>query len=111
MQISKFKLIVTIIDNGHSDTVTEALLKTGAEQYTIYQGRGSGIHENFKLLSVTIEPAKDIVLSLVPENISESVVQEIEKSFKNNVPGKGVVFVLDVESAKFVLEKGLSTRK
>lgn len=93
----RFNLIVTIINKGNSETVVEATKKAGAEGGTIIFGRGTGIHEHAKLLSIQIEPEKEIVLTLVPDELTDSVLQAIEEDAEINKPGKGIAFVLDVE--------------
>lgn len=92
-----FDLIVTIVNKGHCSKVLEATLEAGAEGGTVISGRGSGIHEKATLLSFTIEPEKDILLTLVPESLTEKVLESIVKAADLNEPGKGVAFVLDVE--------------
>jgi nitrogen regulatory protein PII len=96
-QETEFSLIVSIVNKGHCGSVMEASLEAGAEGGTIIQGRGSGVHEKAKLFSFAIEPEKDIILTLVPESITEKVLEAIVKAAELNEPGKGIAFVLDVE--------------
>lgn len=93
----KFQLIVTIVNKGDCGAVIDSSLDAGAEGGTIINGRGSGIHEKAKLFSFTIEPEKDIVLTLVPADRTEKVLEAIVKATKLNEPGHGIAFVLDVE--------------
>lgn len=51
----EFDLIVTIVNKGDSWDVVEASKKAGAEGGTIISGRGTGIHENLKILGIPIE--------------------------------------------------------
>lgn len=96
-QDMEFQLIVTIVNKGHCGTVLDASLEAGAEGGTIITGRGSGIHEKAKLFSFTIEPEKDIILTLVPNDRTEKVLEAIVKASKLNEPGNGIAFVIDVE--------------
>jgi len=66
-----FELIVVIVNKGEAFDVVEASKSMGAEGGTIILGRGTGIHENLKILGVPIEPEKEIVLILVPRGITE----------------------------------------
>ncbi|MCC5907549.1 MAG: P-II family nitrogen regulator [Balneolaceae bacterium] len=93
----EFQLIVTIVNKGHCGSVIDSSLKAGAEGGTIITGRGSGIHEKAKLFSFTIEPEKDIILTLVPADRTEKVLEAIVKASKLNEPGNGIAFVVDVE--------------
>lgn len=92
-----FNLIVSIVNKGHCGTVVDASIQAGAEGGTIIHGRGSGIHEKAKLFSFSIEPEKDIVLTLVPKEITENVLEAIVKAVNLNEPGNGIAFIIDVE--------------
>lgn len=92
-----FQLIITIVNRGQCGSVIDASKKAGAEGGTIITGRGSGIHEKAKLFSFTIEPEKDIILTLVPANRTEKVLDAIVKASELNEPGHGIAFVVDVE--------------
>ncbi|AXJ00519.1 nitrogen regulatory protein P-II family [Cyclonatronum proteinivorum] len=94
----KFQLIVSIVDKGSCDKVVEASRKAGAEGGTIIYGRGTGIREKTKLFSMLIEPEKEVVLTLIPEKKTELVLKEIVEATELNQPGKGIAFVLNVES-------------
>jgi len=93
----EFSLIVSIVNKGHCGSVMDASLKAGAEGGTIIKGRGSGVHEKAKLFTFTIEPEKDILLTLVPKKIEEDVLEAIVQAAQLNEPGKGIAFILDVE--------------
>ena len=93
----EFELIITIVDKGQCGKVIEASKEAGAEGGTIITGRGSGVHEKAKLFSFTIEPEKDIILTLVPKDRTQKVLEAIVKASELNEPGKGIAFVVDVE--------------
>lgn len=93
----KFQLIITIVNRGNCGRVIDSSKEAGAEGGTIITGRGSGVHEKAKLLSFTIEPEKDIVLTLIPTDRVEKVLEAIIEGSKLNEPGNGVAFVVDVE--------------
>ncbi len=93
----QFQLIITIVNRGQCGSVMKASREAGAEGGTIITGRGSGVHEKAKLFSFSIEPEKDIVLTLVPTDRTEQVLDAIVKASELNEPGKGIAFVLDVE--------------
>lgn len=92
-----YNLIVSIVNKGYSEKVVEASKKAGAEGGTIIFGRGTGIHEQAKLFSITIEPEKEIVLTLIERSKTEEVMETITKDVQLNKPGKGISFVLEVE--------------
>lgn len=92
-----FQLIVTIVNRGKCGAVVDSSKEAGAEGGTIITGRGSGIHEKAKLFSFTIEPEKDIILTLVPANRTQKVLDAIVTASNLNEPGNGIAFVIDVE--------------
>ncbi|MBP2242188.1 nitrogen regulatory protein PII [Cytobacillus eiseniae] len=92
-----YDVIVTIVNKGHSERVVDASKKAGAEGGTILNGRGTGIHEQAKLFSFTIEPEKEIILTLIDRRKTEQVLQAIMVEGELEKPGKGIAFVLEVE--------------
>ena len=93
----RYDLIVTIVNKGFSEDVVEASKKAGAEGGTIIFGRGTGIHEQAKLFNFTIEPEKEIILTLIDRSKTEKVLEAITVDAKLNKPGRGIAFVLEVE--------------
>lgn len=92
-----YKLIVAIVKKGKAEVVVEAAKAAGAEGATIMFGRGTGIHEQKKLLGIPIEPEKEIILTVVPSAIVEQVLAAVEKRGKLQNPTAGIAFVLDLE--------------
>src|SRR5690606_32407857 len=84
-----FQLIVTIVNSGDSGQVVKAAAKAGAEGGTILEGRGTGVNEQKKFMNFTIDPEKDVVLTLVPAVFAEKVVASIEQAVDLDAPGKG----------------------
>jgi nitrogen regulatory protein PII len=90
-------LIITIVNKGNCKKVVEASKKAGADGGTLLFGRGTGIHEHAKLFGITIEPEKEVVLTLIRRDICEKVLDAIVSEADLNKPGKGIAFVLEVE--------------
>ncbi|TWT27374.1 P-II family nitrogen regulator [Planomicrobium sp. CPCC 101110] len=93
----QFHLVVTIVNSGDSGKVVKAAADAGAEGGTILSGRGTGVNEQQKFLNFTIEPEKDIVLTVIPQSYTEAVVKSIENAIDLDAPGKGIAFLIDVE--------------
>lgn len=93
----EYDLLVTIVNKGDSEKVVEASKSAGAEGGTIIFGRGTGIHEQFKLFGITIEPEKEIVLTLIDRDKTETALASVTKATDLSKPGKGVAFILRVE--------------
>jgi len=93
----EYDLIVTIVNRGFSDKVVDASKQAGAEGGTILFGRGTGIRENKRLLGIRIEPEKEIVLTAVPQEITEKVLSAIITALKLDQPGAGIAFVVQLK--------------
>lgn len=95
--MSDISLIVTIVKKGWGDTVLEASVKAGAHGGTILYGRGSGIHEKQKILGISIEPEKEIVLTVTYSDKNERILNEILRVTNLCEPGMGIAFVVPVD--------------
>ncbi|HMM38885.1 MAG TPA: P-II family nitrogen regulator [Desulfovibrio sp.] len=93
-----FDLIVTIVNKGWSDRVVGASKRAGAEGGTIIFGRGTGIRETQTFFGIPIEPEKEIVLTAVPERLTEPVLGAIVEAADLEKPGTGVAFVLPLKA-------------
>lgn len=94
---TSYDLIVTIVNKTQSEVVVEASKKAGAEGGTIIFGRGTGVREQAKLFGITIEPEKELILTLIKRDLTEKVLESIVTEGELNKPGKGIAFVLEVE--------------
>lgn len=110
-ELKDFQLIVTIVNSGDSAAVVKAASKAGAEGGTILNGRGTGVNEQQKFMNFTIDPEKDVVLTLVPSSYAERVVDSIEQAVDLNAPGKGIAFLIDVEKVFGVNHSSLADPK
>ncbi len=96
-KIPKHDLIVTIVKKGCCEVIIEASQKAGAEGATIIPARGTGIHEQKKLLGIPIEPEKEIIFTIIQEEKTEQVLQAIIKAGKLEQPATGIAFVLELK--------------
>lgn len=94
-----YKAIFTIVDKGKGETVMDAANKAGAKGGTIINARGSGIHETEILFSMPIEPEKEIVMILAKNQLVNDIVSSIREELKIDEPGKGIMFILDVNKS------------
>lgn len=96
-------LIISIVRKGWGDTVLEATMKAGAHGGTVLFGRGIGRNEQQRVFGIQIEPEKEIVLTVIPENLKDSVLQEIVRAAGLTAPGHGLAFVVPVEKVAGVV--------
>ena len=90
-------LIVSIVRKGWGSTVLQASVKAGARGGTVFSGRGAGIHEQEKIFGMSIEPEKEIVLTLVYADQIDTVLPKIVEAAELNEVGRGIAFVLPVD--------------
>ncbi len=95
--MSSMSLIVSIVRKGWGSTVLEASVKAGARGGTVLFGRGAGIHEQEKIFGMSIEPEKEILLTLTRSDQVDTVLAEIVRAAELNDTGRGIAFVLPVE--------------
>ncbi|MGI6712401.1 MAG: P-II family nitrogen regulator [Bacillota bacterium] len=91
-----YHAIFVVVDKGKAESVIEAATKMGSKGGTIINARGSGIHETQKLFSMAIEPEKEMVMILSENHLTDQIVSSIRDDLKIDEPGKGIIFILDV---------------
>ena len=95
--MSHTSLIVSVVRKGWGSTVLEASVKAGARGGTVLFGRGAGIHEQEKIFGMSIEPEKEVVLTVVYPDQVEPILNEIVRAAELNDTGRGIAFVIPVD--------------
>lgn len=90
-------LIVSIVRKGWGSTVLEAAVKAGARGSTVLFGRGAGINEQEKIFGMSIEPEKEIVLTVTPSVQVDAILAAIVQAAELSETGRGIAFVLSVD--------------
>jgi nitrogen regulatory protein P-II 1 len=93
-------LIVTIVRKGWGNTVLEGTVKAGASGGTVLLGRGVGVNETESIFGIPIEPEKEVVLTLVPRDKTDAILQEIVRGLAFVVPVEKVVGVPHIAAGK-----------
>ena len=99
MNERKYHLIITIVMEGHLEQVMDAAKRVGAQGGTVIRGRGLGNKEAENLFGFQIEPGRELVLNVVPDEIKARVMEEITKDVGIKTPCKGVCLSIPVDSA------------
>lgn len=96
-----FKLIVTFVEDSETQAVLEASRKAGATGSTVIsQARGEGMEKSKTFFGLTLEAQRDVVLLLVEEHMSRSILETIARVGRfDEKPGTGIAFQVDVEDA------------
>jgi nitrogen regulatory protein P-II 1 len=91
-------LIVSIVRKGWGDTVLEATMNAGAHGGTVLFGRGIGRNEQQRVFGIQIEPEKEIVLTVIPADLKDTILREVVRAAELTAPGHGLAFVVPVET-------------
>lgn len=93
-----YKLLVVIVNKKEARNVVLACKEAGAEGDTVLAGRGTGTHDPDSIFGVKVEPEKEIILSIVHNNMINEVLDAATEAANLNKPGTGIAFTLDSKS-------------
>jgi len=97
----RFKLIITLIDDQHTEPVMNAAREAGATGATVIKNaRGEGLNKSPTFLGLTLETQRDVLLFLVEEHMSRHILERIsEVGELDDKAGTGIAVQIDVEDA------------
>ena len=101
---SMFKKLTVIVDLGMSGDVMDIALKAGVRGGTILHGRGTGAETATNLFGIEIEPEKELVIILMPNDLVNKVVDALTQELNLDEPGKGILFVEPVVETRGLLK-------
>lgn len=96
---TKYEVIFCIVDAGYSELVMDAAKEVGARGGTVISARGTANKEAEQFFQIIIQPNKEIVMILVPENIKDAVLHALYQAAGLKTAGHGIAFSMPVESA------------
>ncbi|MCL2493038.1 MAG: P-II family nitrogen regulator [Clostridiales bacterium] len=91
-----YSLIVTIVNRGYADVVITAAREAGARGSTVLYARGSGIRADKTFIGITIQPEKEVVLTLIKKEFVKDVINVITDKAGLTEEGRGISFVMPV---------------
>lgn len=92
------EVIFCIVNAGFSDLVMDAAKKFGARGGTVIHARGTANSEAEKLFGITVQPEKEVVMILVPNDIKDDILHALYKEAGLETEGQGIAFALPVNS-------------
>lgn len=97
----KFKLIVALVDDHHTETVVRTAREAGATGSTVVtSARGTGLRPAKTFLGLDLEGQRDVILLLVEGHLSRHMLESIAKVCNfDEKPGSGIAFQIDIEDA------------
>ncbi len=93
-----YQVVFCIVNAGFSDTVMEAAKEVGARGGTVIHARGTANKEAEQFFQIDIQPDKEIVMILVPENIKDAVLHSIYRNAGLQHAGQGIAFSMAVDN-------------
>ena len=97
MEEKKYEVIMCIVNAGYSSIAMDAAKKAGARGGTVIHGRGTANRESEAFFHIAIEPEKEIVIIIVPEEIKDNVLKALYEGVGLNTQGGGIAFSLSAE--------------
>jgi nitrogen regulatory protein PII len=88
-----YKKITVVVDRGKSEEVMDAARGAGARGGTIFHGRGSAGKDAKKVFGIEIEPEKEIIVILTPDDVTKNVFDSISEKMNLKEPGNGIMYV------------------
>lgn len=90
-------IIVTIVKKGKAKKVCDTAKKAGAEGGTTILGVGTSIKEFKKIFGLSLGEDREIVLTVINNELEDKVFEEIIEKCQLNKPGSGITFILDLK--------------
>ena len=96
-----FKMILVFVEDDTTEAVMTAARDAGATGATVINNaRGEGLERTSTFFGLSLATQRDVVLMLVEEHLSRSILEEIGKVGRfDDQPGTGIAFQVDVEDA------------
>ena len=97
MMDTRYEAIFCIINTGFAEAAMEIARKAGAAGGTILKGRGSASREAELKFNISIQPEKELLMILIPEEIRDRVLRALYDGAGLDSAGQGIVFSIPVE--------------
>ena len=97
----KLKLIMALVDDSHTSAILKAAREAGATGATVVTSvRGEGLEPEKTFLGLDLSGQRDLLMFLVAEQISRSVLEEIANVGQfDRRHGAGIAFQIAIEDA------------
>ena len=94
--IKKLKLLFTIVDRPKGEFYMDVISQFDVNYQMVLGGLGTARSELVELLG--LEPHKAVVISVIREELTETVMQCLEDKFATIRGGKGIAFAVPLSS-------------
>ena len=94
--IKKLKLLFTIVDKPKGEFYMDVISQFDVNYQMVLGGLGTARSELVELLG--LEPQKAVVISVIRDDLAETVMQCLEDKFATIRGGKGIAFAIPLSS-------------
>lgn len=102
---NNLSLVMTILNSGYTDKAMEVAKSVGARGGTIFNAVGSAGVNAEKLYGITINPEKDVIMILVSNEITNTLLKALYENVGPNSDAQGIAFALPVDETTNNLQK------
>ena len=93
---TKYELLVTIANQGHTELIMDAARKVHAAGGTVIHAKGTGTHLAQKFMGVTLVPEKEMIFIVVRKSQKNAIMKAIMDEAGTGTPAGAIVFSLPV---------------
>lgn len=93
-----YEAIVVIVERGKANAIVKKVTDAGAHGATIAYGRGSGEQVFSFFRSLQVEPSKEIILIIAPEDKLQQLFDVVIEAAKVKEKGKGIAFTIPIRN-------------
>ena len=94
--IKKLKLLFTVVDRPKAEFYLDVLSQYEVNCQIVTAGKGTATSEMVDLLG--LNPHKAIIVSIVREDMTDTIMKVLEEKFQTIRNGKGVAFAVPLSS-------------
>ena len=94
--IKKLKLVVTVVDRPKGEFYLDVISQFDVNCQLVVAGMGTATSEVVELLG--LESHKAVIVSVVREDLMDSVMETLEDKFTTIRNGKGIAFAIPLSS-------------
>lgn len=95
--VSKYDMIIAVVNPGYVDKVMEAARTAGARGGTVLHGRKIDVGEDGKFFGVAAQLEKEIVAILTTAEQKHEIMSAITRSFGLSSDARGMIFSIPVD--------------
>ena len=99
-------LITCMVQRGLADAIVKAAQEAGAQGATIHFAQGTGIRERLGIVGLAVEAEKEVVSTIVANDVADRVFESMYLAGQLDTPGMGIMSMISLDKvATYVPEE------